>query len=136
MDQSQREASKEAQRLIVAEARMDKMVREVRSQAYINLPLALLFGCWPLLQSFSGYFLPVPWTSAGIVSGVLLLSGAPNDRFVLLCMKSKVDESSGKNEDADSSLKSNNTGGSIRVMDKQDSFVSSAQDMSMSPRVE
>ena len=40
---------------------------DVRTQALANFLFAALFGGWPMLQSFTSYWLPIAWSSAGFI---------------------------------------------------------------------
>ena len=110
--------SNESEKLKAVDKRIARLMHGVHNQAVINVPTAVLFGCWPFLQSCSAYFLPIPWFSAGIVTGFLLLMGAPSKH--MWCFKSwSTEPSSGMDSNEKSMLSMNNN-----KLEKQDSALS------------
>jgi len=92
------QTSKEFDKLRLVESRLKMIVREIRNQAFINFPPAILFGCWPFLQSCSSYFLPLPWFTVAVTMFVLMVLGAPADQG-FLCLRSKASVSNSSSDD-------------------------------------
>jgi len=112
------------------ESRMGLVVKEVRNQSFINLPTALIMGCWPLLQSFSSYFLPIPWLSAGAVCCVCLLAGAPTERRSCLKALHVVASSTAQQDNTGTGTNDRSSAaqfGPPKLLEKQDSAMSAFQ---------